>query len=93
MELTNIEAGAPEHSPYYGGKALHESMKAREKPEPSSFGTTAWDKTRLRKWLGKKTWQRNNHEWAVRVHPASPAHRGRDLRRFSLAQRHYGVAR
>jgi hypothetical protein len=45
MELTNIQAEAPAHSAHYGGKALRESMKAREKPGPSSFGTTAWDKT------------------------------------------------
>jgi hypothetical protein len=48
--------------------------------------------TRLQKWLGKKV-QRNDHECTVRVHPASPAHRGRDLRRFSPAQRHYGAGR
>jgi hypothetical protein len=66
-------------------------MKARENRAFIRSGQQLG--TRLGKWLAKKIWRRNDHEWAVRVHPASPAHRGRDLHQFSLAQWHYGAAR
>jgi len=70
-------------------------MKARQKSGPSSRGTTARDRILKRtpenaplKVLGSRTTTRT-----VRVHPASPAHRGRDCAGFSPAPQYYRAPR